>query len=96
MSFTAEVWLYPSTAGSWHFVSVPKELGSSIKKTFGKKVRGWGAVPVEVEVGETKWKTSVFPNKKSGSYILPLKLAVRKSESVRVGDKVFFTLTVLV
>jgi hypothetical protein len=36
-------------------------------------------------VGETNWKTSIFPDKKHNSYVLPLKASVRKSE--KISDK---------
>jgi Domain of unknown function (DUF1905) len=89
----SEVWLYPGMAG-WHFVSVPKKDGKDIKKRFGKKQRGWGSLPVVVTLGKTIWKTSIFPDKHSGSYLLPLKALVRKNEGVLSGDKVSFSLEI--
>ncbi len=90
-----EVWLYPSEAAAWHFVSVPKKESEEIKKNFGIPRRGWGAVPVSVTIGKTTWKTSIFPEKKSGEYILPLKADVRKKEGVRNGTRISFSLEIL-
>ncbi len=87
-----EVWLYPSEAAAWHFVSVPKKESEEIKNNFGKQRRGWGSIPVTVTMGKTAWETSIFPDKKSGTYILPLKSAVRKAERVSKGDIVRLTL----
>jgi len=89
----SEVWLYPGMVG-WHFISVPKKQGEKIKKCFKSKTRGWGSLPVLVTVGKTKWKTSIFPDKKSGTYLLPLKAAVRKKEEIMKGDIVNFSIEI--
>lgn len=85
-SFEAKVWLYPGDA-AWHFVSLPKELARKISVLQeGKIRRGWGAVKVKVTVGKTTWITSMFPDKKSETYLLPLKSEVRKKEGIMHGD----------
>lgn len=89
----SEVWLYPGMAG-WHFLSIPKKDGEDIKKRFGKKQRGWGSLPVVVTLGKTSWNTSIFPDKQSGSYLLPLKALIRKKEGVFSGDKVSFSIEI--
>lgn len=83
--FRAKVWLYPGDA-AWHFITVPKKESEDIKKRFGAKKRGWGSLPVVVQVGETEWKTSIFPDSKSGTYILPLKAVVRRKEGLFEGE----------
>jgi len=85
----SEVWLYPGMVG-WHFLSVSKKQGLDIKKRFGSQKRGWGSLPVTVTVHKTTWKTSIFPDKKSGSYLLPLNATVRKKENIMSGDLVTF------
>jgi hypothetical protein len=52
-------------------------------------------VKVEARIGFYSWKTSIFPDKKSGCYLLPLKAEVRKALQISDGDEVFVTLTVL-
>lgn len=88
----SEVWLYPAQTAAWHFISVPKKESEEIKKKFGKNAKGWGSFPVEAAIGRTKWKTSIFPDKKTGTYLLPLKALVRKKEGVSAGDKVSFSI----
>jgi Domain of unknown function (DUF1905) len=39
-------------------------------------------------VGKTPLETSVFPDAKSGCYLLPVKAAVRPDEKIRHGDQV--------
>jgi hypothetical protein len=53
---------------------------------------GWGMIPVFVKIGETEWKTSLWP--KDGGYIVPLKDMVRKAEKIDEGDTVTIQLTV--
>ena len=91
----SEVWLYPGMAG-WHFLSVPKKQSEKIKKVFGAMKRGWGSLPVDVTIGKTSWKTSIFPDKKSGAYLLPLKADVRKKEGISSGNKISFLLKIRV
>jgi hypothetical protein len=92
----SKVWLYPGMAG-WHFVSVPKKESVEIKKNFGqnpKKKRGFGSIPVTVHLGHSTWETSIFPDKRSNTYLMPLKAQVRKKEDIWNGDKVSIDLTI--
>jgi hypothetical protein len=89
----SKVLLYPGMAG-WHFVSVPKKQSEEIKKTFGTPKRGWGSIPVIVTIGKTTWKTSIFPDKQSGGYLLPLKADVRKKEQIFSEDSISFSLNI--
>ncbi len=75
-------------------MSIPRKDGEDIKKHFGKKQRGWGSLPVVVTLGKTSWKTSIFPDKKSGTYLLPLKAEIRKKEEIFSGDKVSFSIEI--
>jgi hypothetical protein len=87
LKIRAKVWLYPGMAG-WQFVTVPKKQSKMITQTYGAMKKGWGSLPVTVTVGKSKWKTSIFPDKKIGAYLLPLKADVRKKENIRVGNTI--------
>lgn len=91
----AKVWLYPGMAG-WHFVTLPKKQSGEIKNLFGPMGRGFGSLPVIVTMGTTSWKTSIFPDKKSGAYLLPLKVDVRKKEHISAGDTISFVVEIRV
>ncbi len=91
---TEKVWLYPGDMAQWHFITLTKKYGQEIKAAYGKQARGFGSLPVDVTIGTTTWKTSIFPDRVSGSYFLPLKAAVRKKEDIEVGDSVSFEITV--
>ena len=90
-----KVWLYPGEMAAWHFVTLTKTIGKKIRETHGKSARGFGSLPVEVQIGKTIWNTSIFPDTYTGSYLLPLKAQVRKVEDIEVGDTVTFTVTLL-
>lgn len=96
LAFTAKIWLYPGESANWHFVTLDKPSATIIKKSQeGEKRKGWGSVKVTATIGATSWKTSVFPDKQSGSYLLPIKASVRKKEKVRQGYAVDIVLTLL-
>ena len=88
-----KVWLYPNMAG-WHFVSLPKKYSSEISRRFDVLKRGWGSLRIVATIGKTNWKTSIFPDKKSGTYLLPLKADVRKKEKMAAGDTITFTVEI--
>ncbi len=41
---------------------------------------GWGCIPVSVRIGRTTFTTSIMP--RDGVYLIPLKVVVRKAESL--------------
>ncbi len=88
------IWLYPGMA-AWHFVSIPQKESREIKARCVGIKRGFGSVRVEVTLGQMQWKTSIFPDKKSGSYFLPLKSEVRKKEKIAAGDTIKFEMDIL-
>ncbi len=84
MRFDAEVWDWKGD-GSWHFVTLPGELADDIKAITAGRAKGFGSVPVKAAIGQTRFETSLFPDTKSGSYLLPLKKAVRAAEGLAPG-----------
>ena len=86
IGFTAELWRWPSQ-DAWRFVTVPADEAETIRLCSGPP-RGFGSVRVEVTVGATSWHTSVFPDATQGTYVLPVKRAVRVAEDLEDGDLV--------
>jgi hypothetical protein len=89
----AKVWLYPG-AGGWHFVTLPRKQSAEIKARFSSIKRGWGSLKVAATIGKTTWETSIFPDRQSGSYLLPVKADVRIKEGIGTGDIVSFTVAI--
>jgi len=94
-SIRAKVWRYPGKA-AWYFISIPKHKTQEIKKTFGSMARGWGSLPVAVTVGSTTWHTSIFPDSKTDTYLLPVKAEIRKKEQLSPEKTVLFAIAILV
>jgi hypothetical protein len=46
-------------------------------------------------VGGTTWQTSIFPDRKTGTYVLPMKKAVRTAEHLLTGADVVAQLEVV-
>ena len=49
---------------------------------------GFGSVRVAVTVGTTSWRTSIFPDSKTRTYLLPVKKEVRDAEKLETVDNV--------
>jgi hypothetical protein len=84
--FSAELWVY-SGKGAWHFVTLPAKAADEIK-FFNAGAKGFMPVACVATIGATTWKTSLFPDSKSGSYLLAVKAEVRKAEKLAAGEKV--------
>jgi hypothetical protein len=91
VEFTGEIWHWRGPAPH-HFVTVPEEHCEALEDVVAAVSYGWGMIPVAVEVGDTRWTTSLFP--KDGAYIVPLRAAVRRAEGLDVGDIVRLRLSV--
>lgn len=94
-NLSSEVWINESHPG-WHFVYVPKEAGEKIYKKFAKFHRGWTSLPIELRIGKSIWRTSMFKDKRAETYLFGIKSSVRKAEGIFKGDKINFKLKVLV
>ncbi|MCA9984295.1 MAG: DUF1905 domain-containing protein [Anaerolineales bacterium] len=70
----------------YYFVSVPQEQSEALKGISRAVTYGWGMIPVTVQIGDTVWKTSLWP--KDGRYLVPLKDKVRQAEQLADGDMV--------
>ena len=82
LEFSGEVWEWRGPS-PFFFVSVPEEESAQLQAASALVTYGWGMIPVDALVGSTRWTTSLFP--KDGGYVVPLKDAVRRAESIDVG-----------
>lgn len=89
----SKVVLYPGM-DAWHFLYVDRKQSDVIKKKHSVKKAGFGSIRVTTRIGKSKWKTSIFPDKQSGSYLLPLKKEIRRAEGIEAGDVVRFSLEI--
>jgi len=85
VAFEAEVihWRGPSP---YFYAPVPQGLADEVRSLARIASYGWGVVPVEARLAEVAFTTSLFP--KDGTYLVPLKDAVRRAAGVTAGDRV--------
>lgn len=91
IEFSGKIWFWMEPA-PWFFVTIPAKQSHDLKTISGLVTYGWGVIPVRVQIGKTRFKTSLFP--KDGHYIVPIKASVRKAEKLEEGDKVTIRLEV--
>lgn len=97
MQFSFDAELYPwtskdgSNSTSWVFVSLPQDVSDAVDDATSL-TGGFGSVKVNVQLGASNWSTSLFPSKELATYVLPVKKAIRKAESVDAGDNASFTI----
>jgi hypothetical protein len=90
LEFSGEIihWRGPSP---YHFVTVPDEQSAAIEAVSSEVTYGWGAIPVKARIGQTDFRTSLFPQR--DLYLVPVKAAVRKAERIELGDRVTIRLS---
>ena len=89
--FNGKIWYWRGPS-PFFFVTMPAKQSRDLKAISGLVTYGWGVIPVEVRIGKTEFRTSLFP--KDGRYIVPIKASVRKAENLENGDKVTVRLEV--
>ena len=91
IEFTGKIfyWRGPSP---FFFVTIPEEQSADIKAISNFVTYGWGVIPVVVRIGQTEFKTSLFP--KEGRYLVPIKVSVRKAEHLDLDDEVTIRLEI--
>jgi hypothetical protein len=75
---TREVWLYQGKGGR-HFVTLPAELADDLRVRHADAERAFGSLRVRASLGSS---TSLFTEKRSASYLLPVKAEVRREQLV--------------
>lgn len=95
---TGRIWLWrpalkPQASG-WHFLTIDGQVAAEIRFAALGRTGGFGSIRVAARIGDTRWTTSIFPQRESGGFILPIKAEVRKRERIGEGDEVTVELRV--
>ncbi len=91
LNVSGEVWEWRGPA-PYHFVSLSPEQADDVREVASAASYGWGMIPVVGKVGATRFTTSLWP--KNGTYVIPMKDAVRRAEHIELGDRVTVELEV--
>ncbi|UWF76800.1 MULTISPECIES: DUF1905 domain-containing protein [Microbacterium] len=92
IEFESPVTRWDARVDSWFFATLPEELSADIRE-LPAPPRGFGSLRVNVRIGTTTWRTSIFPGR--SGYLLPVKKAVRDAEGIGDGDVVLVDLEIL-
>jgi hypothetical protein len=84
-AFDSEV-IYWRGPAPFFYAPVPQGQADEIRKASKLVSYGWGVIPVEVTIAGVTFTTSLFP--KDGTYLVPLKDAVRKPTGITAGDTI--------
>lgn len=85
--FDAELWIWEARrTDTWTFVSLPTDVADEVLELSAPYAKGFGSVRVEVTIGGSVWRTSIFPDNTAKTYVLPVKKAVRTAEGLSAGD----------
>jgi hypothetical protein len=89
--FETEViyWRGPSP---FFYAPIPKQFAQELRFAAKAVSYGWGMVPVQAQIGDVVFNTSLFP--KDDTYLLPLKVMVRKKANITAGDVIAVDLTI--
>lgn len=85
-------WTTPTAPAAWFFVTIDGAAGEALSATALMRrleglSKGFGSLKVTARIGDSVFKTSVFPSKELG-WMLPVKASVRKTEGLGEGDEV--------
>lgn len=86
-SFRGELWHYPEESG-WHFITLPPDLAEQLRDDSTPFRKAFGSVKVSASIAGHSWSTSVFPDSRSKSYLLPVKKGIRTAAGIRAGDEI--------
>jgi hypothetical protein len=89
-TFDAKI-VYWRGPAPYFYAPVPSDQADEIRAASKLVSYGWGVIPVEATVRGVTFTTSLFP--KDGTYLLPLKDAVRKPTGVTAGDVIRVEMT---
>ena len=97
---TASLWRWTGGgAASWFFLTIGGASGEALsaialmRRLELGQARGFGSLKVTAQIGESRWQTSVFPQKGEG-WMLPVKASVRRAEGLGEGDEVALILEI--
>lgn len=94
ITHTAPLVRWQGDRGTYHLLVITGEAAETIamherlrRLEYGAR-RGFGSVKVMARIGDTEWKSSVFPQERSTQWILLVSRKVMRTEDLAAGDEV--------
>lgn len=98
VTFTGKVWIWQARSGEkpmrWFFVSITGAPAAELKLASLGLTAGFGSLAVRATIGTTTWRTSIFPQRETGGWLLPLKAQVRQREKIEEGSEIDVSLAI--
>jgi hypothetical protein len=76
----------------YFFARIPAAAAARIESVKRVASYGWGVIPVHATIDGVAFETSLFP--REGTYLLPLKNAVRRALGITADDRVIVDMTI--
>jgi hypothetical protein len=80
--FVGELFEWTGNATSWWFIRMPVEQSAELREEMDGLTNGFGSIRVEVTIGASTWRTSLFPESSTKQYLLPVKKQIRRAEQL--------------
>jgi hypothetical protein len=71
------------------------EYTKEIREYFRSEEEGWGRLKARATIGDSTWETSIWFDTKKRTYMLPIKVEIRKMEGLEKNKIVTTILWVL-
>lgn len=101
LTHTAPLTRWQGDRGTYHLLVITGDEAEAIaiyarlhRLEFGTQ-RGFGSVKVMAQIGDTSWKTPVFPQAGSTEWVLLVNKKVMRAEDLAAGDPVTVKLELL-
>ena len=91
ITFSAMVFRWRGPA-PFFFAAIPDAYVGEVRHAALLASYGWGCVPIIATIGELSFTTSLFP--KNDTYLVPLKIDVRRKTRLALADIVTITLEI--
>jgi len=85
--FSGKIWKHNANGG-WFFVSLPEDVSKEIRENLQWQEEGWGRMKASANVNGFEWDTAIWFDKKLDTYLLPLKVDIRKKASLNLNDMI--------
>ncbi|MDJ0979729.1 MAG: DUF1905 domain-containing protein [Erythrobacter sp.] len=80
--------------GTYHLVTFAGDAAEALathaalhRMEFGRQ-RGFGSVKLTARIGDTQWRTSVFPQKQQSEWVLLVSKKVMRAEGLSADDRI--------
>lgn len=90
--FDATIWKFSSPKGGWYFISIPSAISKEIRENLKWQEEGWGRLKSTAKINVSQWETALWFDTKMNTYLLPLKVEIRRKENLEIDKTVNITI----